>query len=141
MSDDQYLPCKINVHKNARGKDGTLVFQLHHNLANLRQLPEDSLFSAFASMWNILACLSRSRPNCLFEIGNLTQVNPSAFTDDSLTVFRLTNKLARFAADNKRSLLFPPIYVSSLKVVGISYASVAGIRYQISQLGYTVFIG
>lgn len=140
MDDDKELPCTFTGFKLEKNEDGVLQLQQHDYLSQITVLPEDASFSDLASTRMKLAWLSHSRPDCLFEISQLTQITKDVFEQERRTLIRRTNKLIKYAKQNELSLRFPKLDKNSLKIVGFSDASFAGNRDFSSQLGYLIFL-
>lgn len=141
MAPNNELPCVFAGFSIERDAYGTVILNQRDYIYALKILPEDATYRDFTSMRMKLAWLSHSRPDCLFEISQLTQVTKEHFAEEPRAIVRRTNKLIRFAKTNDVSLRFIQLRPLALKIFGFSDASFAGNRDLTSQLGYVVFIG
>jgi len=72
-------------------------------LRNLEALDKNASYSAFRSMRMKLAWLANTRPDCLFEISQLSQVTEDRFKTDKQRLIRQLNKAVKYAVDNHKS--------------------------------------
>ncbi len=86
------------------------------------------------------AWLSNSRPDCLFEICQLTQVTDAIFSPHKSECIKVLNRALRYGVQNPISISFHCLDYESLHVVRFSDASFANNRDLSSQLGYTIIL-
>ena len=139
MSEDARPPCTFTGFRLSRDKATLMLDQLQYT-RRLRPLPSDASFSQFASVRMQLMWLSHSRPDCLFEISQLTQVTRDMFDTERKDIVKRANRVVSYAMDNPVTISFPQLDLDSVKVIGYSDASFANNRDLSSQLGYVVFM-
>ena len=82
MAEDSSLPCQFVGFRLQRGKNGTLELNQEEYVRKLRPMPTDGSYSGFASLRMKLAWLAHSRPDCMFEVSQMTQVTRERFEED-----------------------------------------------------------
>lgn len=140
MDDDENLPVTFSGFTLARDKDGSIIQDQHIYLSNLEALDKSASFSAFRSMRMKLAWLANTRPDCLFEISQLSQVTEDRFKSDKNRIIRRLNKAVKYAVDNRIYLRIPKLDLQTLRVVGYSDASFANNHDLSTQLGVLCFL-
>ena len=73
MAEDQSLPCMLTGFSLSQSTQGTIVQEQHEYLRKLEELPLDASSSHLRSMQMKLAWLSNTKPDCLFDIFQLSQ--------------------------------------------------------------------
>lgn len=140
MADDEELPFTFTGFVLNRDRDGTIILYQNDYLQKLTLLPEDASFCHIASIRMKLAWLAHSRPDCLFEVFQLTQLTKELFEVDRRTIVKRINKLIIYAKKNNVCIRFVKLDPSSFEIIGFSDASFAGTRDFTSQLGYIIFV-
>lgn len=140
MAKYQNIPFRFTAFLISRDSAGTLQLDQVEYTKELRLLPEDCDFSAFASMRMKLMWLSHSRPYCIFEISQMMQVTRDHFAEEHRSIVKTTNRVIKYATGQIVKIRFPALQCETLKVVGYSDASFANNRDHTSKLGYIVFL-
>lgn len=141
MTKDSPLPFKHTDFSLSRDSENNVIIDQHHYLRKLECVPLGSAVKSFRSIRMKLAWLSKSRPDCLFEIAQLAQVTEEMFLQQPSAYIRRLNKAIKYATDNRIALKIPKLHRSSLRIVGFSDASFAKNSDLSSQLGYVIFLG
>ena len=101
---------------------------------------KDGSYAQFASLRMKLAWLAHSRPDCLYEISQMTQVTCSRFEDQRREIVRRVNKTVQYAKDNPAAIRIPRLELETWHVLGISDASFASNYDATSHLGFVCFL-
>ena len=117
MDPDARLLCSLTGFRLQLSSSGTLELHQQHYVNSFSTLPEDALFSAFSSMPMKMAWLAHSRPDCLYEISQLAQTTFLAYHEGPTTILKSINRLIQYAKQNRVSLRFPPLDLSTIHVV------------------------
>ena len=95
MGEDEHVPCTFSGSSLARGKDGFMEQIQHFYLQKLERLYLEASFSEFRSMRMRFAWLANTRPDCQFEISQLSQVTEDRYLVQQPTLVRHLNRATR----------------------------------------------
>ena len=140
MANDQNVPFRSTGFLISKDPTNTLQLDQVEYARQLRLLPDDCNFSAFASVSMNLMWLSHTRPNCMFEILKLTQITRDYFTEERETIIKNTNRAIKYSTDQAVRIRLPNLQKNTINVVGCSDASFASNLDHTSQLGYILFL-
>ena len=87
-----------------------------------------------------LAWLANSRPDCLLEISQLSQVTESVFRDEKENIVKRLNKAVIYAVDNRTRRVIPKLERELLRLVGFSDSSFTNNPDMSSQVGHIAFL-
>lgn len=141
MDDDEELPSEFTGFVINSTKDNCLVTDQSKYLKNLECFPTDATFKQFRSMRMKLVWLAKTRPDCLFEISQLSQITEDKLDSKQASIKRRLNKAVKYAVDNLVPLRIIKLQKDTLKVIDFSDSSFANNEDLSSQLGHIVFLG
>lgn len=141
MEEAKKVPCTSTGFALLENVNGVLWLDQHDYLSKIKVLPEDALYRDLASIKMNLAWLSHSRPDCMFEVSQITQVTEKIFSEGRPETLRGVDKLVKFAKEKIVMLQFFELELKFLKIIGFSDASFARNRDLTFQLGYIVSVG
>ena len=140
MTEDGSLPAEFTGFVIDRDTDGNFYIDQIDYLRKIECIPYDASFGHFRSMRMRLAWLSNSRPDCLFEISQLTQVTEKMFEEKPKDMIVRLNKAVKYATGNRVRLKVPKLDKKSVRVVGFADSSFANNADLSSQLGQIIFL-
>ena len=140
MAEDSSIPCHFVGFRLQRGKKGTLELNQEEYMRKLRPMPTDGSYSEFASPRMKLAWLAHSRPDCMFDVSQMTQVTRERFEEDRRNVVQRVNRTVEYVQDTPACIRFPKLNEDGIHVFGILDASFASNLDSTSQLGYLCFL-
>lgn len=88
-----------------------------------------------------LAWLAQTRPDCLYEISQISHISEARFTRKPQEHIKHLNRAVTYAIDKRVSLKVPKIYLDSIRVSGFADAGFASNHDLSSQLGHITFLG
>lgn len=110
-------------------------------LRKLECLPSDSTLKRFRPMRIKLARLSKSRPDCLFEITQLVQVTVEMFQQQPSAYIRLLSNAIGYATDNHIELKVYKLDRSSVRIIQFSDVSFSNNSDLFYKLECIIFLG
>lgn len=142
MADNEDIPCEFGGFALDYNKENILIQHQSHYLNKLNEIEkvDESSYSKFRSTRMKLGWLANTRPDCLFEISQLSQVTEEMFKKNPHDCVKRLNRTIRYARNNEVNINFPKLNLQSLRIIGYSDASFANNNDFTSQLGYIVFI-
>ena len=136
IAEDCSIPCNFVGFKLQKGKDDTLELNQEEYVRKLRPMSTDGSYSEFASLHMKLAWLAHSRPDCMFEVSQMTQVARKRFEENQRDVVKRVKRTVRYVQETPACIRFPKLSEDNLHVLGLSDASFASNLDFTSQLGY-----
>ena len=140
MDEDKRIPCSFTGFSLSRGKNGTIIQDQHGYRHKVEHIPADSSFKLFRSMRVKRAWLSQTRPDCVYEISELSKVTEDRFEKFKREEIKRLNRAIQYAIDNRVSLKIPQLDLESLRVVGVSDSSFESNFDLSSQLRHITFL-
>lgn len=142
MTEDDSLPSKCTGFQLSKPSFILKFLQLNqsHYLDNINPLPLDEKFSNLRSDRRKITWLSYFHPDFLFEVSQFTQVAGQQLLDTTRKIFKHLNFICDYSRKNPGGVLVPPIYIESLRVIGLYDASFANNTYLSTQIGYIIFL-
>ena len=92
MGEDQSIPCTFSGFHLEDGKEGCITQHQNMFLRRLEHLPLYAMFMDFPSNRMHLACLAKTRPDCLFEISQLAQITEQLFNKEKKLPFGILTR-------------------------------------------------
>ena len=142
MAEDEEIPCEFSGFV-LEYDDANLLLQSQahylHKLSIIETMNESS-YSKFRSTRMKLGWLANTRPDCAFEISQLSQITEAMFRSKPEDCIKQLNRTARYAKENVVKIKFPKLDINSLCILGFSDASFANNQDFSSQIGYIVFL-
>ena len=101
-----------------------------------RILNESDIISLRSAMQQLAWLANISQPDISFQVSSISSNIQQATVSGTKTA----NKIIKFIKDNKTHITFPPLHISSTKVIMYPDASFSNISDGCSQGGYLVFL-
>ena len=136
MAENCSIPCNFVGFRLQKRKDDTFELSQEEYVRKLRPMPTDVTYSDFASLRMKLTWLAHSRPDCMFEVSQMTQVTRECFEENQRDVVNPVNRTVRYVQETPACIRFPKHREDNLHVLGLSDASFASNLDSTSQLGY-----
>ena len=133
-SGDESLPLTFAGFTLSKRRNSFYVMDQNFYLKKLECIKPTCNFNEFRSMRMNLAWLANTRPDLLFEISQLVQVNTERFSVDAAAQVKRLNAAIRYAHNNVAHLPLPKLNLRSIGIVGYSDAAFANNYDMTSQL-------
>lgn len=104
MAEDSYLVCSFTGFLLKREDAGCVQLSQSDYPQKLKPLPEDYTYAQFASLRMKLPWFAQSRPDCLREISQMTQVTRSRLEDHRREIIRRVNKTVQYGEENPAAI-------------------------------------
>lgn len=140
MDEEETPPCTFSGFKIDRNDEGNIRMDKSDYVHTIKPLDVNASYAVFASVRMKLAWITHNRPDCAYEVSQMTPVTKERFESERSATIKGCNKLILHAHKNRLGIKVWKIDRKTLKVVGFSDASFANKADLTSQMGYVCLL-